>query len=239
MIKENKASKYLMYAIGEIALVMIGILLALQVSNWNENRIKQQNEVKILSQLNEDLKVNLTELTGIYEALNNSSSGGLKIINFLTSNKPSNDSLKIWTENFKNSNIFNNANTTYKNLENSEKNIISNDSLRLRITLMYELEFLNVHTRERFWYEEYYPKYIQEFYKNFKVGAVQNPWLKGQTLEVNTPRNTNNLRKNETFKNVLVEAYNFRLIRILWLGETIEKLKKLILDINKEVESLK
>ncbi|MCC1484287.1 DUF6090 family protein [Winogradskyella immobilis] len=121
MIKENKASKYLMYAIGEIALVMIGILLALQVSNWNENRIKQQNEVKILSQLNEDLKVNLIELKGIYESLNNSNSGGLKIINFLTSNKPSNDSLKIWTENFNNSNIFNNANTTYKNLENSEK----------------------------------------------------------------------------------------------------------------------
>lgn len=37
LVTENKFSKYLLYAIGEIVLVMIGILLALQVNNWNEN----------------------------------------------------------------------------------------------------------------------------------------------------------------------------------------------------------
>ena len=39
LLTEGKLSKYLIYALGEIALVMIGILLALQVSNWNQNRI--------------------------------------------------------------------------------------------------------------------------------------------------------------------------------------------------------
>lgn len=38
LLSENKFSKYLIYALGEIVLVMIGILLALQVNNWNENR---------------------------------------------------------------------------------------------------------------------------------------------------------------------------------------------------------
>lgn len=38
MLSENKFSKYLIYAIGEIILVVIGILLALQINNWNENR---------------------------------------------------------------------------------------------------------------------------------------------------------------------------------------------------------
>ena len=37
LIKENRVSKYLLYAIGEILLVMIGILMALQVNNWNIN----------------------------------------------------------------------------------------------------------------------------------------------------------------------------------------------------------
>jgi predicted permease len=46
MLTENKFSKYLIYAIGEIALVMIGILLILQVNNWNKNQEKQ-----ILTQL--------------------------------------------------------------------------------------------------------------------------------------------------------------------------------------------
>ena len=43
MLKNNKVTAYLLYAIGEIVLVMIGILLALQVNNWNEKR-KQKTE---------------------------------------------------------------------------------------------------------------------------------------------------------------------------------------------------
>lgn len=38
LLNQNRVSKYLVYAVGEIALVMIGILLALQVNNWNEDR---------------------------------------------------------------------------------------------------------------------------------------------------------------------------------------------------------
>ena len=37
LIMENKTSKYLKYAIGEILLVVIGILIALQINNWNES----------------------------------------------------------------------------------------------------------------------------------------------------------------------------------------------------------
>lgn len=45
LMTENKFSKYLLYAIGEILLVMIRILLALQVSNWNDAS-KQENKEK-------------------------------------------------------------------------------------------------------------------------------------------------------------------------------------------------
>ena len=44
LIMENKTRKYLKYAVGEIVLVVIGILIALQVNNWNENR---KTEIKI------------------------------------------------------------------------------------------------------------------------------------------------------------------------------------------------
>jgi hypothetical protein len=53
---ENKTSKYFKYAIGEIVLVVIGILIALQINNWNENRKAKIEEVKILKVLFEDLK---------------------------------------------------------------------------------------------------------------------------------------------------------------------------------------
>lgn len=58
LLSENKFSKYLLYAIGEIILVVIGILIALQINNWNEKRIKASLEKKyytnIKRQLNED-----------------------------------------------------------------------------------------------------------------------------------------------------------------------------------------
>tara|TARA_R110001592_G_scaffold13470_3_gene61734 strand:+ start:2562 stop:3026 length:465 start_codon:yes stop_codon:yes gene_type:complete len=57
LIIENKTSKYFKYAIGEIFLVVIGILIALQINTWNENRKAASEEIKILNALKEDFKV--------------------------------------------------------------------------------------------------------------------------------------------------------------------------------------
>jgi len=60
MLTENKFSKYLIYAIGEIVLVVIGILIALQINNWNENRkignIRQDYYSQLLEDLNKDIR---------------------------------------------------------------------------------------------------------------------------------------------------------------------------------------
>ncbi|WP_190811166.1 DUF6090 family protein [Flagellimonas sp. S3867] len=45
LISNGKFKKYLLYAVGEILLVMIGISLAFQLDNWNENRVKENTEV--------------------------------------------------------------------------------------------------------------------------------------------------------------------------------------------------
>ena len=62
LIMENKTYKYLKYAIGEIALVMIGILLALQVNNWNENRKDRLKERELEIALLSDFKETKTRL---------------------------------------------------------------------------------------------------------------------------------------------------------------------------------
>ena len=53
-MEQNKTGKYLKYAIGEIVLVMVGILLALQINNWNENRNQLKQEHKVLQSLQVD-----------------------------------------------------------------------------------------------------------------------------------------------------------------------------------------
>jgi hypothetical protein len=53
---ENKTGKYFKYAIGEIILVVIGILIALSINNWNENRILSNQEHKLLLSLKKDFE---------------------------------------------------------------------------------------------------------------------------------------------------------------------------------------
>ncbi|MCW9037721.1 MULTISPECIES: DUF6090 family protein [Altibacter] len=67
LLTENKFSKYLIYAIGEIILVMIGILLALQVNNWNINRIEEKTERKFLIGIKNDLMVDSKNLQEFIE----------------------------------------------------------------------------------------------------------------------------------------------------------------------------
>jgi len=59
---ENKVMAYLRYAVGEIFLVVIGILIALQVNNWNENRKNHSAENDALISLREDFKDNITQI---------------------------------------------------------------------------------------------------------------------------------------------------------------------------------
>lgn len=62
LLAEGKFAQYLKYAIGEIILVMIGILLALQVSNWNQSRIAKDKELLLLNALHEEFLENKTQL---------------------------------------------------------------------------------------------------------------------------------------------------------------------------------
>ncbi|MFD2587395.1 DUF6090 family protein [Croceitalea marina] len=57
-LSENKFSKYLLYALGEIILVVIGILIALQINNWNENRKNKIAEADYYCRILDDFELN-------------------------------------------------------------------------------------------------------------------------------------------------------------------------------------
>jgi len=62
LLTENKFSKYLLYAIGEIALVVIGILIALQINNWNEYQKAVKSENELLTSLQNEISANIEQL---------------------------------------------------------------------------------------------------------------------------------------------------------------------------------
>ncbi|MFC2129104.1 DUF6090 family protein [Bacteroidota bacterium] len=63
LLTENKFSKYLIYAIGEIFLVVIGILIALNINNWNENQKIKKLEIVFLENLQIDLEVDISNFS--------------------------------------------------------------------------------------------------------------------------------------------------------------------------------
>jgi hypothetical protein len=63
LLKKGKTTKYFKYAIGEIILVVIGILIALQINNWNEIRKQKLAEQEVLTSLKKELEANKKNLS--------------------------------------------------------------------------------------------------------------------------------------------------------------------------------
>jgi hypothetical protein len=79
-MEKNKTGKYMKYAIGEIILVVIGILIALQINNLNENRKDTVKEQVVLKQLQEDYLSNLKQLEEKMESRRNIINSGFQIL---------------------------------------------------------------------------------------------------------------------------------------------------------------
>ena len=64
LINEGKTSNYVKYAIGEIVLVVVGILIALQINNWNHDRLDKVSEQNFYSNFKEQLAEDIYEIKG-------------------------------------------------------------------------------------------------------------------------------------------------------------------------------
>ena len=62
LVAEGKTTKYFKYAIGEIVLVVIGILIALQINNWNEDQKKKKQLNSIYAIIEQNLKTDLINI---------------------------------------------------------------------------------------------------------------------------------------------------------------------------------
>ena len=80
-MEKNKTGKYLKYAIGEIILVVIGILIALSINNWNEARKSKAFEQEMLKQIQTNLISDKTTLSEIIKNNTNAILSSKKVLN--------------------------------------------------------------------------------------------------------------------------------------------------------------
>ena len=131
-MEQNKIRTYLLYAIGEIFLVVIGILIALQVNNWNEERKVDQERMVLLHSLKIDFE---SALGDVNEQIVNSEERSIVLQQLLSysggeSINISDDSLKVMMQDAIRFYFFQNFSTTYEQAKSSGKlSLIRNEDL--------------------------------------------------------------------------------------------------------------
>jgi hypothetical protein len=153
LLTENKFSKYLLYAIGEIALVMIGILLALQVNDWNENRFRRDLEKSTLKEIKESLDFDITMLQDQVETQTHYWKQIERLIQELKSNKEPSESIENLLIYPVRENIVNLNSSAFELLENRGIDLISNQSLKKEIVKHFKYDQQDIIDRSKVWGE--------------------------------------------------------------------------------------
>jgi hypothetical protein len=138
---KNQTGKYLKYAIGEIVLVVIGILIALSINNWNENRKEREVEKELLVEIRATVIDNHESLLAGLERWQSTTEALELIMKVIDQQLPYADSLGGYFQEAhkKRGNNLNHLNFSgYKSLENRGYSLIRNRELRKEIIYLFE-----------------------------------------------------------------------------------------------------
>ena len=143
MVQSGSTQKYLLYAIGEIALVVIGILIALQINNWNEWRKDRKMEQEILNDLKLNLESNLAIIDERIQYFNSGQNSSEIILKVIDNRLPVHDSLGFHfskaTRGYGGADVI--SYVGYETLKNNGFNLIVNKPLRDEILKLFETTY--------------------------------------------------------------------------------------------------
>ena len=148
LINTGSTRKYLLYAVGEITLVVIGILIALQINNHNEWKKERKLEQQIILELKENLELNISHLENEINRKNRSDFSSKVILNAIENNLMYHDSLEKhfgWGLSFENTSPL--SNVGYKSYRDAGTNILTNNALKKEIIYLFEDTYNNSNTR--------------------------------------------------------------------------------------------
>jgi hypothetical protein len=211
-----RTGRYLKYAIGEIILVMIGILLALQVNNWNEERKESDLEMEILHGLYNDIANNEIKIKNMISRDSLIITGNQHILSLLKNdNSTFNDSLQFSFGNINRYDVFFPQQMAYETLKSKGFHTIKNDSLRTHIIELYdETYFINSHIRD-----------LKSVLYTSTNGMLNKRLFTTKDINHKIPNDFNQLKKDAEFLNTLshltAENINFQVYAKTMLDKTI------------------
>jgi hypothetical protein len=226
-MEKNKTGKYLKYAIGEIILVVIGILVALSINNWNELRKRDLLETFVLK----ELKKNLTD--DIYDMdlnidLHKKAIVSSKIISkVIESQLPFHDSLASHFSKIPIVPNFLETRTAYDNMKSAGTSLIKTDSLRDKIIALYERDYVFLN---RF-VEKENSNFLQDLH-----GLYRTEFRHLEIFGKSYPVNFEKLVKNQEYINYVNHQITFCEFTLGWYYDSKDAAEKLIEMIKLELD---
>ena len=220
LLTEGNLTKYMLYAIGEIFLVVVGILIALSLNNWNNDKILRNAELKIYKNVKNQITEDRDLLVGIKD-YNSTYFEQYKFANQLIArnDRTEIDTLVQIAPNIYKYSDFNTSSSIYQNLVNSgDIKLLKNSAIIERI---HSLEELYIYINRM---EENHFKVILQFGGtliidniNFSTGEVENP------EEIYSFKFQNRLLAFMSISQEKDAVYHRALIEIDMISELIEK----------------
>lgn len=242
LLMENKTSKYLKYAIGEIVLVVIGILIALQINNWNEDRKDQlrlkNHYLEILNELNND-KESLKDIVNWVREFNNQA---FEISEFINSSQTKIDTAKIIAGflNVEAYGFFSVSKSAYTTLLSSgDIQLIENTELKNALSIYHDVTNWDwtAHNGNLKEVIELYSSYVHKFlppllFRDYYI-SIFSDYLKNETFNFYVPDNKPNiewekLKNDEKFKGIISQLLTYRVFQLKFYNEQLGNIDKMI-----------
>jgi hypothetical protein len=237
LLAENKFSKYLLYATGEVILIVIGILLALYLNNLNNEKTSKLVEIELLNELKANIRGSIKSFERTIESEKEYLDYNLLILDYLDNKRPFDDillkpfSTYFWTVSS------NPISGGYTYLKSKGIDLITNDSLRQNLSVLFENEFLIIKEENEVWANNLqqnisYPYHVNHFRRYFLHDSISG------YNEVTKPFNYNDLIKDDKFKSINAEIISNRNWNITSLQDLIKKSEVIVNEIEKELKIL-
>lgn len=186
MLTENKFSKYLLYAVGEIILVVIGILIALSINNWNETKKETIAIRNVLLEIKEDLIQDKVELELTLEIHSKDLDAQLRVIKALETKDSFNENLRSDFGHLYLARTYYSVSKGYELLKEMNITSLINKDLRISLTNYYERDIPDVYREfedDKMEFENFWLPYLRKHFKEWEFGEYGIPYDYYQIVE--------------------------------------------------------
>ncbi len=226
LLSQNRFSKYMLYAIGEILLVVIGILIALSINNWNEERKLLIQEKAMLTEIRNSLVSDLdNEIAIAIKGKERSLKRIATLITYVEQKYPYHDSLMQYFGVMSTGDSFEPQISAYKSLESQGLNLIRNDEIKREIMDIYNIAYPQLSSR------------VQNKVKN--VHDYGRPLIRTKFRYIPSegfkPLDYDGLKEDVEYWNILQTLRNNNSYLLRRANELIVKVESLVKLIDKEI----